>query len=431
MIALPRSAAALAPILFLLALALLLALPGAVNAQPARLSITVNDPGGRPLADVKVSVTTPERRDVKVETVTNQKGKAMVMLPNATLIYDLKLELQGYDGLATNVKPLLGETTFKEYTLVPAGSGAAAPSSPAAAPATGQRVFTPAETAFNAGVEALSREDLDTALAKFLEARDKDPEMAAVHSALASVYLEKKQPQEALAEAERFLQAEPGNPRGLRLVYDAQRQLGNAAAADKALAELQSKKGEDVAVLLFNEGAEAVRVGDLDSAERRFLEALEAKPDLAQANDALMVVYSRKNDWANAAAQADKVLARDSANLRALRMRYEAYSHLGDEEKKQQAFDALAKADPASLVGAFFDSGIAKFNANDTPGAIADFSRVVELKPEHASAHYYLGLCYANASKPDLAKTHLQRFLELAPNDANASTAREMLKYLK
>jgi tetratricopeptide (TPR) repeat protein len=207
--------------------------------------------------------------------------------------------------------------------------------------------------------------------------------------------------------------------------------LGKHAEAEKALRELQSKKGDEVAILLFNEGAEAVKVGDLDNAERRFVEALTAKPDLHQAIDALMIVYARKNDWANAATQADKVLANDPASLRALRIRHEAYAKLGDTEKAKQALDALAKADPKALIGSFFDAGVAKFNANDSEGAIADFTKVIELDADYATAHYYLGLCYTSASKPDLAKTHLERFVALAPNDANAAAAREMLKYLK
>jgi tetratricopeptide (TPR) repeat protein len=420
-----RRFSALLPALFAL---VALAAPAAIHAQPARISITVVDPDGKPLPGVDIQVTTPDRGDVKVKATTNPKGKATVMVPNVTLSYDMSLEREGYQSLTVDVKPTFGETTFREYTLAPAGAVSAAPvpEADAAKPS-----FTPAEIAFNAGVEALGKQDQETALTRFLEARDKDPNLAPVYSALAAIYLEKKQPQEALTAAQRFLQSEPGNPRGLRLVYEAQKQLGNQAEADKALKELKSQKGADVATLLFNEGAEALKVGDLDSAQLRFEEALVAQPELHQATDALMVVYARKGDWAKAAAQAETTLARDPGNLRALRLRHEAYGRLGDKAKEKEAFDALAKTDPKALSGALLDSGIAKFNANDTAGAIGDLTQVVAIEPDRALAHYYLGLCYTNSSKPAEAKTHLQRFLELAPDDPNAAGAREMLKYLK
>lgn len=424
-----RSSSRRFSVLFLpLLLALALALPAALQAQPARIAVTVLDPEGKPLPGVDILVTTPERGDVKVKATTNPKGKATVMVPNVTLAYDLALEREGYQPLTVDVKPQFGETTFREFTLVPVSAAVAAPATAAEGSAPS---FTPAQLAFNAGVEALGRQDADAALAKFLEARDLDPNLLPVYSALAAVYLEQKQPQEALAAAQRFLQGEPGSPRGLRLVYEAQRQLGNQAEADQALEELQAKKGADVATLLFNEGAEALKVGDLDSAQSRFEEALAAQPELYQASDALMIVYARKGDWAKAAAQAEQTVARDPANLRALRLRHEAYGHLGDQAKEKEAFDALAKADPGALAGALLDAGIAKFNANDMQAAIADLSRVVEIDPKRATAHYYLGLCYTNTSKPDLAKTHLQRFLELAPDNPNAAGAREMLKYLE
>jgi tetratricopeptide (TPR) repeat protein len=425
----PRRFRALVPLLFLALALLTLLAPPASQAQPARIALTVLDPAGKPLPDVSIVVTTSERGDVKIEASTNPKGKATVMVPNVTFAYDLVLEREGYQSLTVDIKPQFGETTFREFTLAPLD---AAPAAPAPGADASKPSFTPAEVAFNAGVEALGKQDQDAALAKFLEARDLDPNLTQVYSALAAIYLEKKQPQEALTAAQKLLAAEPENPRGLRLVYEAQKQLGNQAEADKALKALQSKKGADVATLLFNEGAEALKVGDLDSAETRFEEALAAQPDLHQATDALMIVYARRNEWAKAAAQAEKVLARDPNDLRALRLRHDAYGRLGDQAKEKEAFDALAKADPRALASALLDSGIAKFNANDTAGAIADLKQVVEIQPDGANAHYYLGLCYTNSSKPAEAKTHLQRFLELAPpDDPNAAGAREMLKFLK
>jgi tetratricopeptide (TPR) repeat protein len=405
-----------------------LAAPAALLAQPARVQVTVLDPSGKPIPDVQVHVTTTERGDVKVNTTTNPKGRATVMVPNVALTYDMALEREGYASLQVPLKPTLGETTFKEYTLIPVGAKVAAPASDAPSQ---PRTFTPAEQAFNEGVEALGKSDFDTALAKFLDAREKDSSLTQVHSALASVYLEKKQPKEALASAQRFLEAEPGNPRGLRLVYEAQKDLGNQAEAAKALKELQSKKGADVATLLYNEGAESLKVGDLEGAQARFEEALVAQPDLRQADEALMVVYGRKNDWAKAAAQAEKVIAADPKNLRALRTRREAYAKLGDSAKEKEALDALAQADPTALAASLLDSGISKFNQNDTAGAIADLSRSIELDPKRPTAHYFLGMCHANNGKNAEAREHLQKFLELAPDDPNAAGAREMLKYLK
>ncbi|HEX2466407.1 MAG TPA: carboxypeptidase-like regulatory domain-containing protein, partial [Thermoanaerobaculia bacterium] len=144
--------------LFLLPLALALVVPAAVEAQPARIAVTVLDPDGKPLPGVDILVTTADRGDVKVEATTNPKGKATVMVPSVTLNYDMALEREGYQSLTVDVKPQFGETTFREFTLAPVGAVAAAPAPAAAASAPS---FTPAQLAFNAGVEALGKQDSD------------------------------------------------------------------------------------------------------------------------------------------------------------------------------------------------------------------------------------------------------------------------------
>jgi tetratricopeptide (TPR) repeat protein len=58
------------------------------------------------------------------------------------------------------------------------------------------------------------------------------------------------------------------------------------------------------------------------------------------------------------------------------------------------------------------------------------FGKVLEVDPNYALAHYYLGLINVGLGASAEAKAHLERFLELAPNDQEAKSAREMLGYL-
>ena len=55
----------------------------------------------------------------------------------------------------------------------------------------------------------------------------------------------------------------------------------------------------------------------------------------------------------------------------------------------------------------------------------------VQMKPDMADAHYYLGMCYVNEGKNDDAKKAMQRYLQLAPNGANAAVAKSLLDSLK
>ena len=132
--------------------------------------------------------------------------------------------------------------------------------------------------------------------------------MTMVHSALGTVYLEMGDPQSAIASANTLLEAEPENPRGYRLLYEANQALGNeqeAQAALKRLAKLDS--GGDTATLLYNEGVEALNVGDRKSAKQRFQELLEFSPDFAPALSALAVLQINDREFEAAAATAEKM----------------------------------------------------------------------------------------------------------------------------
>ena len=71
------------------------------------------------------------------------------------------------------------------------------------------------------------------------------------------------------------------------------------------------------------------------------------------------------------------------------------------------------------------------YDANDMVLAKQRFGKALEIDPNYPQAHYYLGLINVGLGASAEAKTHFERFLELAPNDPEADSAREALKYLK
>lgn len=77
-----------------------------------------------------------------------------------------------------------------------------------------------------------------------------------------------------------------------------------------------------------------------------------------------------------------------------------------------------------------YDRGIKLYNAGDLAGAREQFKKVLEIDAKHARAHYYLGLCLISTEENSAAKQHLRRFLELAPDDPEAQSAKQMLEFL-
>ena len=92
--------------------------------------------------------------------------------------------------------------------------------------------------------------------------------------------------------------------------------------------------------------------------------------------------------------------------------------------------NALESASPEALADTYLTQGVEMFESGDTPAALELFERAVAANPNHPRVNFRLGMAYASSGQNDKAKQHLQRFIELAPDDPEAATATEMLSYL-
>ncbi len=406
-------------------LVLLLSASGALFAQAyGRVTLVVKDEEGNLAQGVKVTVTTPEITNFRQERSTNKKGKAVFSFTDATKRYVFRIEAEGYQPIEQVIRPQIQDTITREVTLSQEQHVETNPDG-------GRVVYTPAEKVFNEGVKALQADDLQTAETNFLAALAKNENMALAHSALAGLYVEIEQPEKALSHADRLLQLEPGNPRAYRARYEAYSAMGNEEKADAALKELAKlDKGGDTVKIVFNEGVSAVKVGDYKEAKARFNEALQLDPNLKEALSALAVIYIKDGSMQEAAEMAERHLALVPNHPQSLQIRYDAYRVLGNTEKAEEAFQALAAVNPAAVAEQFFKKGVELFEGGDSAQAVTHFERAVELDPSHARSHYYMGLSLVGMEKNAEAKEHLQKFVDLAPNDPEAPAAKDMLSYL-
>jgi tetratricopeptide (TPR) repeat protein len=390
-----------------------------------RLSLLLLDADGEPLPGAEVLVTCPELPHFRDESTTNKKGKVLLAFPDSTRSYRLQIEKEGYQPVDMEYQPKAGQVARRQIQLQPVRG-----------PSIGLRETGPgsasaASQAVAVGLESLAAGDLAAAEAHFHRALEEDNSLAPAHSALAGLYLQKGEYESAVAAAQSLLELEPDNPRGFRALYEAHKALGQAREAEAALAKLsQLDRGADTAALLFNEGVEDMRAGDLGAAKARFEEVLGLEPEFLQAHLGLALCHLREGSFEAAAAAAERALELDPGNLRALEIGVDAYRALGNKQMEEAALEALGSADPRTASGQLFERGVELFAAGDTAGAIGLFQRAVELDPENPRAHYKLGLCYISSGETAEAREHLQRFLELAPDDPEAPSAREMLGYL-
>ncbi|MBD3871724.1 MAG: tetratricopeptide repeat protein [Acidobacteria bacterium] len=234
----------------------------------------------------------------------------------------------------------------------------------------------------------------------------------------------------AATEAELALAINPSNEQALLLRYDAYRKQGdNEKTSDAAEALRQTGSASDAARRVFNEGLDAYRGGDTETASAKFREAVGLDPDLANGYIMLASISLADGDPKQAEGMASKALEIDPDNTNALKIRYDAMRSLGDTAGARQALEALIRADPQWASTDLFNHAVELYNSDQMADAANALEKVVEAQPDDAKALFLLGMARYNLGDSEDAKKHLARFLELAPDDPDAALAKEMLKY--
>ena len=285
--------------------------------------------------------------------------------------------------------------------------------------------------AYNAGVKASRANDNAAAAAKFKEAVGHDPNLRAAWESLAVTELNLGQNQEAVTAAEKAIALGSTDKATLEARWQAYRNLKEDAKADQALKDMQ-KTGQttEEAKKVHNEGVALMRAGDYAGAFAKFQEALKIDPNLQPSLVGLAEAGLKSGHNAEAEAAAETILKTDATNEQAIRLRYNAALALGDKAKLSDALVGLAPVEPTIARNGLLKLAFDAYDANDMTAAVTGFKKVLDVDPNYPLPYYYLGVIEVGQGATADAKAHLERFLQLAPNDQEARSAREMLKEL-
>jgi tetratricopeptide (TPR) repeat protein len=230
----------------------------------------------------------------------------------------------------------------------------------------------------------------------------------------------------------RFTYAAPGytpfqEPTKIKLGETFKREVALAPASAAAAAGAPPAGAKaDPAVLAYNEGAALANEGKNAEAIAKFEEAVTAKPDLTAGLQALAKLYDRTKQWDKAIDRANKALAIDPDEMDMNSVLLDAYNATGQKDKAAEVKKKL----PANPVGLFNDAA-KLINAGKDAEAEPLLKQAIAADDKFAQAYYELGMVQARMQKNADAKTNLGKYLELEPNGKDASTAKEMLKYVK
>jgi tetratricopeptide (TPR) repeat protein len=141
------------------------------------------------------------------------------------------------------------------------------------------------------------------------------------------------------------------------------------------------------AISAYNAGVAAFKANDHAAALAKFSEAVEHDAELRQAWVALSVVQLELGHYQAAVDAAERAMALGSTDEVALRSRWEAYRHLGDEAKTTAALEDLEKTGRATEEAKrIYNEGVALLKVDDDEGAFARFQEAVKIDPNLEAA---------------------------------------------
>jgi tetratricopeptide (TPR) repeat protein len=224
-----------------------------------------------------------------------------------------------------------------------------------------------------------------------------------------------------------------GAPVELDLVLGA---LSAAAAASDA-ADL-AKRGAELK-LLFEQGVAAGNAGRHDEAIEKFTAGLQINPQCYDCYDNIGFAHSQKKEYDKAEAaykKAAEIKPDDAAAWNGLATIYNAQrkfdeAAVASAKATELATNLSATGGAGAGADALFNQGVIFWNGGKVAEAKKQFEAAVQANPNHAEAHYQLGMALVNEGNLAGAATEFETYLTLAPTGPNAATAKSLVAQLK
>ena len=281
-----------------------------------------------------------------------------------------------------------------------------------------------ADANYRAGADALTHNDLNTALEDFQKVVRLAPAAEQGHSALGAVLVRLGRTNEGIRELEKALAIQPGDSSAqlnLALAYE---QSGQAAKALPLFQKLEvaarTGKQELAPGTLASYGRALAASGQIGPAIARMKEAAVRDPRTAEFQDELGTLYTKIADWPDA----------KQAFTAAIGIRPEfamAHLHMGlslNALGQPGGLDELTKAnelDPRNAVIAL-ELGTALANAGQDEQALPVLQQAYKLDAGSTVTGYQLGLVLSRVGRVEEAIPLLQRAADANPKSAEVLT---------
>jgi Tfp pilus assembly protein PilF len=170
--------------------------------------------------------------------------------------------------------------------------------------------------------------------------------------------------------------------------------------------------------------------GNYEEAAKLYQDAIDKNPEDPIYYYNLGTTYIRLDKSEEAIEAFKKMLKIQPDSFLALKYLGELYGKKKDYEEASKYF-VLAVKVSSNDPEAHYNLGVSLENMGDYPRALDAFQKSINCQEDYADSYYQLGLLYVNQNKLDGALAAFEKFIQLEPGDSKASTARNMIEFIK
>lgn len=275
-----------------------------------RINLDVKDSAGRPLAGVRVTVTSPDKSDFKKEFTTNRKGQTAFLLPTEFKTLECVLEKPGYQVSRTSVDLAKARKSAEELTYPVSFVLYKTEESSPTQLAEAQKVETEALSFFEQGIESFHAGNFQEAIQRFERALAVKPDFPEAWQNLASAHFRVEDYEKAVKTAEEAVRLNSQSASMIKLLSIAHSKLGDEAKAWEYQEKLKAfPDTEFSAEEAYNLAVAEANRGNDEEAARYFERAILKKPDFALAHYQLGLCCFRLKRWPEARTELERYLA--------------------------------------------------------------------------------------------------------------------------
>lgn len=185
----------------------------------------------------------------------------------------------------------------------------------------------------------------------------------------------------------------------------------------------------------YNKGIMAFNLEQFDEAAIAFRECVSKDPKRPAIWANLGNAYLKLGKHENALESYNKAIELAPTNATFYQNLGNIFNAKGDLEQAKNAFQKSAElsaaVDPKAAASNYYNLGVTFINNGKSQEASEALKNAVASDPEHAEAHYQLGIVLLGMNKVTDAIKHLSSYSKISPNGPNSEVAKSLVAQLE